>query len=263
MAGEGVIGLLRRLRGRLPESEQREIELDGQQVPYELRRSSRRTLGMRVDATGLRVSIPWSASTAEAERFVAQHCDWLAKRLAERKAARDKQAFQAVDGARFTLFGRDCVLRVGAPAVRSRWQAEGGEETLLVGARDPAAAVVRALRKRALPDYASRVAEHCRRLGVAVPPVRLTSARTRWGSCSTRSGIRLHWRLLHLPHELIDYVVAHEVSHLLEMNHSPRFWVHVQTLHPDWQASRRRLHALARALPIIQPGSGYAPFAED
>lgn len=258
-----MIGLLRRLSGRLPETEQCVIELNERLVPYTLRRSARRTLGMRLDASGLRVSIPWSASTREAEHFIVQHRDWLITRLAEREATNEAQTFRPVDGARFPLFGSDCALRIGTPTARSKWLADAQGEALLVGARDPAAAVVSALRQRALPHYASRVAEHCERLGVATPPVRLTSARTRWGSCSARSGIRLHWRLLHLPHQLIDYVVAHEVAHLLEMNHSPRFWAHVETLHPDWQASRRQLHALARTLPIIQPGAGFAPFAED
>lgn len=258
-----MIGLLRRLRARLPASEQRTFVLGGRELPYELRRSARRTLGMRLDASGLRVSVPLAASVAETERFVAQHREWLLKRLEERDQALAAQSFSAVDGARFPLFGDDCVLRIGAASARSRWAVEGASEVLYVGARDPAGAMVRAVRKRALPHYASLVAEHCRRLGVAVPPVRLTSARTRWGSCSARSGIRLHWRLLHLPHELIDYVVAHEVAHLVEMNHSPRFWNLVGTLHPGWQASRRQLHARARTLPIIQPGAGFAPLAED
>lgn len=122
---------------------------------------------------------------------------------------------------------------------------------LRVGEEDPAGALLRALKRRALEDYAPRLAEHCARFGVAVPPLRLTSARTRWGSCSTRSGIRLHWRLIHLEPELIDYVVAHEVAHLAEMNHSPRFWRLVETLHPQWQLSRRRLHAAGAELPRI------------
>lgn len=258
-----MIGLLRRLRIRLPASEQRMFVLGGREVSYELRRSARRTLGMRLDASGLRVSVPLTASVVEAERFVAHHRDWLLKRLAEHEEAFAAQSFNAVDGARFPLFGADCVLRIGAAGARSRWLEEDAGEGLIVGSRDPAAAIVRALRKRALPHYTSRVAEHCGHLGVAMPPVRLTSARTRWGSCSTRSGIRLHWRLLHLPHELIDYVVAHEVAHLVEMNHSPCFWKLVGTLHPGWQASRRQLHARARTLPIIQSGSGFAPLAED
>jgi hypothetical protein len=81
--------------------------------------------------------------------------------------------------------------------------------------------------------------------------VRLSSARTRWGSCSSRSGIRLHWRLIHLPPALIDYVVAHEVAHLLEMNHSPRFWAVVERLYPDWRAARADLRKAAAGLPVI------------
>src|SRR5690554_2723692 len=81
----------------------------------------------------------------------------------------------------------------------------------------------------------ARVVEYCRRLGCAPVPVRLTSARTRWGSCSARSGIRLHWRLIHVAPGLLDYVVAHEVAHLAEMNHSPRFWRIVEALYPDWR----------------------------
>lgn len=259
-----MIGLLRRLRTpRPPAVEQCVIALAGQAVEYQLRRSARRTLGMRMDAGGLCVSVPWEVSRQDIERFIAQHEDWLLKRLAERAEALAAQAFTPSDGACFPLFGRPCELRIGAHGARSRWVSHGEGEILHIGSRDPRGAIVRAMRQRALPFFVARVAEHAARLGVAVPPVRLTSARTRWGSCSTRSGIRLHWRLLHLPPELIDYVVAHEVAHLIEMNHSQRFWKVVETLHPDWQASRRQLHALARSLPIIHPGAGAAPQAED
>jgi predicted metal-dependent hydrolase len=93
--------------------------------------------------------------------------------------------------------------------------------------------------------------------------VRLSSARTRWGSCSARSGIRLHWRLIHCPPALIDYVVAHEVAHLVEMNHSPRFWAVVGSLYPDWSAARLRLHEAARTLPLIEAGAPGGPDNED
>ena len=92
------------------------------------------------------------------------------------------------------------------------------------------------------------MAEFALRIGVPVPPVGLTQARTRWGSCSAR-GIRLHWRLLHLPAELIDYVVAHEVAHCVHMNHSPRFWALVGQVVPDLAARRARLRQLGRMLP--------------
>lgn len=258
-----MIGLLRRLVAAPPVLEDRVLQLRGQSLSYRLRRSARRTLAMRLDAAGLRVSAPLRASLAEVESFVLQHADWLLQRLAERDADLALTGFAAVDGARFPLYGKDCVLRIDAGRQRARWSQDAAGEVLQVGDRDPAAAVLRALRRRALPDYTERVRQHCVRLGVPVPAVRLTSARTRWGSCSARSGIRLHWRLLHLAPELIDYVVAHEVAHLVEMNHSPRFWTIVGTLHPDWQASRSRLREHARTLPVIQPGSGAAPEHED
>ena len=104
---------------------------------------------------------------------------------------------------------------------------------------------------RALAWYRGRIEEYCHRLGLPVPAVRLSNARTRWGSCSSRSGIRLHWRLVHLSPALIDYVVAHEVAHLVEMNHSPRFWAVVERLYPDWREARAALRRAAATLPVI------------
>ena len=84
-----------------------------------------------------------------------------------------------------------------------------------------------------------------------MPPLALTSAGTRWGSCSRDSGIRINWRLIHLPAELGDYVVAHEAAHLVEMNHSPHFWQGVAHLCPDWQEAREILKRLGPDLPLF------------
>lgn len=258
-----MMGLLRVLLPRLPASERRLLRLDGHEIEYELRRSARRTLGLKVDAAGLRVTVPLATSSAQAEAFVAQHRDWIARRLVERDAELARAPFMATDGAGFPLLGGQARLRIEPFRRRAAWTRDEHGEILLLGPDDPAAAMVRALGRRALPHFAARVAEHCARLGRAVPPVRITSAHTRWGSCSARSGIRLHWRLVHLAPELIDYVVAHEVAHLVEMNHSARFWTIVGRLHPAWQASRRALRAAARSLPVLQPGGVLAPRHED
>ena len=79
------------------------------------------------------------------------------------------------------------------------------------------------------------------RLGVPPPPVKISSARTEWGSCTRAGVVRLNGRLVHLPPPLARYVVAHEVAHLAEMNHSPRFWARVETLYPGHAAARRAL----------------------
>ena len=70
----------------------------------------------------------------------------------------------------------------------------------------------------------------------------LSSAATRWGSANANGAIRLHWRLIHFPLATIDYVVAHELAHLREMNHSPRFWNVVRSVVPEYEAARRELH---------------------
>jgi predicted metal-dependent hydrolase len=236
----------------------RRIELKGVAVDYLLRRSPRRSLALRVDEGGVRVGAPLGTLMGAVEGFLRDHADWLLDKLAQR-AARAEAAFRVADGASLPVLGEPVRLILQGRGRTARWRggADGQEELVLPEGRGEAA-LLRALEARALPWFRERVVEHCLRLGVAVPPVRLTRARTRWGSCSQRSGIRLHWRLIHLTPELIDYVVAHEVAHLKEMNHSPRFWRVVEGLYPGWRDARRRLGEAARSLPVIHPGDGRA-----
>lgn len=86
-----------------------------------------------------------------------------------------------------------------------------------------------------------RVALYADKLGVPLPKVKLSNARTRWGSCSSHGTVCLNWRLIQLPPALLDYVVAHELSHLIEMNHSPAFWKVVERIYPDYRQAQRDL----------------------
>ena len=105
------------------------------------------------------------------------------------------------------------------------------------------------LRQHARQIFLQRLAHYAPVLGVAPPPLRLSSARTRWGSCSHHGGISLNWRLVFMPIAVIDYVVCHELAHLKEMNHSPRFWSVVGQLCPDWRRLRLELRQQARQIP--------------
>jgi predicted metal-dependent hydrolase len=115
----------------------------------------------------------------------------------------------------------------------------------------PALLLEQALREKARAVFSERLALHAPRLGVAAPPLRLSSARTRWGSCSHHGGISLNWRLIFMPLTVIDYVVCHELAHLKEMNHSPRFWSVVEQLCPDWRRLRLELRHQARHIPRL------------
>ena len=90
---------------------------------------------------------------------------------------------------------------------------------------------------------AERLDHYADKLGVRHNAFALTSAATRWGSCTADGKIRLNWRLLHFPLSMIDYVAAHELSHLKEMNHSPRFWETVESIFPEFRDARAQLRA--------------------
>jgi predicted metal-dependent hydrolase len=97
------------------------------------------------------------------------------------------------------------------------------------------------LKDEALRLVAPHVAHYARRVTPLAPTVRLSNARSEWGSCNAKGEIRLNWRLVQLPPALAEYVVAHEVAHLVELNHSARFWAMVETLMPGHAARRREL----------------------
>ena len=118
-----------------------------------------------------------------------------------------------------------------------------GEET--------AALLVKALRHKALRLFGERLSFQAERFGIAPPRFALSSARTRWGSCSLKTGIRLNWRLIHGEPPLIDYVIVHELAHLTEMNHSTRFWAIVERYFPAYRTARVALKQLSGSLPEI------------
>lgn len=253
MGRQGLIGAAPRAATEEPHT----LVIEGKSVVLTLRRSGRRSLALQVDDRGVRVAVPHATPLPAVERFVRGHGRWLLDRLAARDARGQATRLPLGEGAEFPLLGGIASLSLVFGGRQATWRtAADGRATLCVPRLpDPAPLVVRALRARALAWFGGRVEEYCYRLGLPVPAVRLSSARTRWGSCSRLSGIRLHWRLVHLEPALIDYVVAHEVAHLLEMNHSPRFWAVVEQLYPGWRAARQRLREAAARLPLIESGA--------
>jgi predicted metal-dependent hydrolase len=99
-------------------------------------------------------------------------------------------------------------------------------------------------RSQAIAYFSERIAVYAHKLGVAVPPLRLSYATSLWGSCNAHGVVRINWRLVQLPLYLIDYVVAHELSHLIEMNHSTAFWQTVSRIYPDYLQVRKELKKL-------------------
>ncbi|MDP1527009.1 MAG: SprT family zinc-dependent metalloprotease [Rhodocyclaceae bacterium] len=227
----------------------RHLVLHGRIVAYALRRNRRR-LALHIDERGLRVGAPRVFPLADIEAFIQTHADWVVRKLDEFSNRTAPRHLPLHDGAELPVLGETVRVCVTAGGNRGYWKK--GELWLAARpAADLAALARRALQRRALEVFQPRIAAAAAQLGVTTPALALSSARTRWGSCSTHSGIRLNWRLIHLPLPLVDYVVAHEVAHLVEMNHSPRFWAQVARLCPDWRSARAQLKQQGAALPLI------------
>ena len=229
----------------------RTIALGDRIVPYVLRRARRRTIGLSIDHRGLRVGAPPRASLAEVEKLILHHGDWVTKKLDEWRGRSRPEPLAIADGMRLPLLGVPLEIRLALGNNRAVWN-EQITPVLTLCLRSPhdsTRILEKSLREKALPLFSKRLEYYAGRLGVTVPALTLSAARTRWGSCSLKTGIRLNWRLIHFPPPIIDYVVAHELSHLREMNHSPRFWAVVRTLVPDYESARRELKALAAECP--------------
>jgi hypothetical protein len=227
----------------------RSITLDGQAVAYQLRRSRRRTIGLSIDQRGLRVGAPLRARLGDIEALISQHGQWVLDKLAIWRERPAPTRAQVADGDVIFAFGTPLTAAI-RHSLRAAWHIDGGMLHLAVPvAAHPEAVLHAALREHARAVLRERLALHAPRLGVAVPPLRLSSARTRWGSCNQRGGISLNWRLVFMPLAVVDYVVAHELAHLKEMNHGPRFWSVVEQLCPDWRALRSELRRHGREIP--------------
>ncbi|MBI3094181.1 MAG: M48 family metallopeptidase [Rhodocyclales bacterium] len=238
-----------RLPSPPPEAKTRHLLIGGRIVDYRFKSGAKR-LSMTIDERGLRIGAPHRTSQSEIEAFVQGHGDWVLKKLGELAHATQPRHLTVKDGARLPLLDSEAEVRVLPGANRVRWVGE----LLVLEARpeaDLGQLAVRALQKRALTHFGERLAHFTARLDLVVPKLGLSSAQTRWGSCSRHGGIRVNWRLIHLPTHLGDYVVAHEVAHLLEMNHSERFWRVVSSLYPEWKAARTELKQRAASLPIL------------
>jgi hypothetical protein len=228
----------------------RHIVLGPRIVRYLLVRSRRRTLAMSVDQRGLRVGAPAAARMRDIEDFIRSNAKWVLSKLDAWQSASRERRIAVRDGAQMPLFGEPWTLRVAPGRGESRWSDGTRELELRPGPHVEARHMLLGeLRRRALDLFRQRATDLIRPLGRPLPPLALSNAQTRWGSCSSRSGLRFNWRLIHLPLRLTDYVVAHELGHLLEMNHSPRFWRVVEGLCPGYREAREELRSRALTMP--------------
>lgn len=237
----------------------RQAVLGTTQVAYELRRVRRRNIGFMVGAEGLTVSAPKWVPLYEVEAAIQSKSSWILKKLDEMRARGERletARIQWKDGAAFPFLGETVIVVLdprhgfeGGGMLHTDAQALPGVPrlTLHLGLSHAASeaqirdAVQAWLMRQAKRLFTERLDHFAPRLGVQWKKLSLSSASTRWGTASADGSIRLNWRLIHFRLPVIDYVVAHELSHLRVMDHSPRFWDTVRTVVPDYAQLRGQL----------------------
>ena len=236
----------------------RRIALATCDVAYAFRRAKRRTIGMVIGPDGLEVSAPRWVTVGEIESTLHEKADWIVRKLVEMQEHQRRLGearIQWRDGVVLRYLGASLKVVLDSSAALKKNSAQ--HETL--GNESPASFVLRIglpitaspeqirdatqawLMRRAKELFAERLDYFAPRLGVAWKRLSLSSASTRWGTASADGAIRLNWRLIHHKLDVIDYVVAHELSHLRVMDHSPQFWDTVKSVMPDYPERRRVL----------------------
>jgi len=224
----------------------RSIQLNQRTLAYTFRRGRRRTIGFTIVADGLTIAAPRWVGIGQVEEAIREREDWIFTKLAEMQ--RNHASIPRVrweDGGLLPYLGENVSLRLASSARRTASVVFDREaRTLTVSLPSDASnaqikdRVQAWLQQEARALFRERLAIFETRLCVRHRVLRLSSAKTRWGSCSADGRILLNWRLIHFPLSSIDYVVAHELAHLKEMNHGPRFWATVATVLPDYEAAR-------------------------
>ncbi len=235
----------------------REVRLDGAVVAYAFARGKRRTIGFAVGPDGLSVRAPRWTPLGEVDAALQEKAGWILRKLDETRERQTRQEHAQVvwqEGAVIPYLGSSIRIALdgghGFAAKGAQLDAaaqDDGVTTLRIALPHTATeaqirdAVQAWLMRQAKANFVGRLDHYAPQLQVRWAKLSLSNAGTRWGSAKSDGSIRLNWRLIHFRQAVIDYVVAHELSHLRVMDHSPRFWDTVRSVVPDYAELRGSL----------------------
>ncbi len=220
------------------------VDLNGSRVPVALRHNPKaRRMILRVeggrsadDPDKVAVTMPKRASVREALQFVESKAGWIEDSLANLP-----QRIPITDGVIIPFLGVDVQIRHHPDARRGVWR----DETGIHASGDLEFLPRRVtdwIKREARREITLRVADKTERLGHKAGRISIRDTRSRWGSCASNGNLSFSWRLILAPEFVFDYVIAHEVSHIVEHNHGKNFWRLVDRLTSDMAGAKRWLH---------------------
>jgi predicted metal-dependent hydrolase len=211
------------------------IQLDSRSIPLKfVRKWSAHRYVLRVLRDGTaRVSIPRSGSIRYAVEFANKHRDWIDKQLVKTLPAWEQ-------GTVILFRGAESAIQISEGSHNLHVQF-GSLQFSAPRSADLRVVLQAHLRSLATPELVQRTLELAAEHSVSIKSVHVRNQHSRWGSCSTQGRISLNWRLIQTPEFVRDYIIIHELMHLHEMNHSPRFWKHVEAACPNFAEAERWL----------------------
>jgi predicted metal-dependent hydrolase len=226
--------------------ENRRAQLGNEEIDFVLKRNPRsKRMYFYIDDRGLKVSVPLRTSEALLNTELKRHSAWILRKMADWYKHRSDKTIWQHDGVLMYL-GKAVLLKL-IPRQRDIAPTLVAQE-LLVPVEDASdelsiqSRVETWYRAQAFAWFQQRATHFAEQLQVQMSKLCLSNARTSWGNCSSDGVVRVTWRLIQAPSHLVDYVLAHEVAHLKEMNHSPRFWGVVRSVYPDYVKARSELN---------------------
>ncbi len=235
------------------ESQKRSLVFADFTLEYTLVRSRRKTIGMEMKNGAFTVRSPLKTPLKEIERVLLSKASWIARALEHsnlQNEDRSRRKEMALSGGRIPYFGSEISFRCDPCAKTTRLS--GGELVIALAEDAAEEAILEKIRdwykkeaRRVLPEMVAEKAAEVPLVGRRLTDVRISSAKTRWGSCTSKGSINLNWKLLMYAPETADYVISHELAHLKEMNHSPAFWAVVESYCPKWKEAEAALKRIS------------------
>lgn len=238
--------------------ERSEVRFGTKTIEYSIRRSSRRTtVSIAIDpAEGVLVTAPSPAPVNRLDEIVHAKATWIVQRLKRQSDLPPPMEKEFVSGESFLYLGRQYRLRLGKDEEPRPLRLENGWLHVPLpphlGGQHRSGYVRAALidwyKRNAKRRIGKRVIHWAAKLDVNVPEMLLSEPRTRWGSASSSGALRINWRIIQASNSLVDYVVAHELTHLRHPDHTPGFWACLGRTMPDYEQRKQRLRTIGPAL---------------
>lgn len=232
----------------------RTVDVGGRSLPITIRENERATrITLRIEPGGkaLKMTVPYGLHHREVDDFLDRHNSWLKSRLS--KFSDDGRV---IDGASINIRGvPHRIEHTGSLRGVTHIESNGAGEAILrvSGLPDNLGRRVAAfLKKEARSDLERLVAFHAKAVGKPVRSISMKDTRSRWGSCSHEGNLSFSWRIVMAPESVINYLAAHEVAHLREMNHGPKFWALCERLCPDTETAKNWLKRNGSQLHAIE-----------